>query len=208
MSRNPSYVLNFNIIDKLTEEAAKMIYGQKNRTECIRTMLIDFAKANNFIDGYTKIPRKERLERCFGYSGYTEKAAGTLQPDKMEDKRLCRFQFDFNPYRCERREAAFTAFMMLHYQDNASLFIRELFLDFVTANGKIENYVAIPEDERLRKFFGYVERTMVPVGQSGRTAKVMRDKNIEVLQYYEGTRYLFSEVAYTAPDGRRGSLSV
>lgn len=202
------YTLIFNVDDKWTEDASRMMDQQKNKAACIRTILLDFAKVNNIIRDYTKIPKKERLERFFGYSGYSEKDAGTLQPDKREGKRQCRCQFRFNPYHCNPSKAANDVFVMLDFSDNVSLLIRELFLDFVTANGVIENYTSIPENERLKMFFGYTARAVVPAKQSGRTVRILQDKTIEVQQCYEGTRYVSTYISYKTPDGKKVCFTV
>ncbi len=199
------YSFTFKIADKLTEDADTMMHKQKNKAKCIRTIFSDFVKANRIINNYTDITKEERLEKFFGYTG---KAANTSQFDKKESKCRCNCQFILSPYIWNPDGLTNDVLVMLDIQDNVSDMIRELFLDFVTANGIVENYTDIPEDERLRKFFGYVERTTKPTKQPGRTVKVMRDKNIEVRQYYDGTRYLFSEVAYTAPDGITARVTV
>ena len=97
---------------------------------------------------------------------------------------------------------------MLDIQDNASAFIRELFLDFVKANGIVKNYASIPEKERLKRFFGHVARAVVPAKQPGRTMRIFQDKDIEVQQCYEGTRYVSSNIIYMTPDGRKVCLTV
>ena len=52
--------------------------------------------------------------------------------------------------------------VMLDNQDNRSAFIRNFFLDFVRANGVVANYVNIPENVRLERFFGYVAEAVAP----------------------------------------------
>ena len=54
--------LTFNIIDKLTEDANTMISLQDNKSECIRTVFLDFVKANGIVNNYTDIPKRERWE--------------------------------------------------------------------------------------------------------------------------------------------------
>lgn len=202
-----SCVLSFDVVDRLTEDANTMMDKQKNKAECIRTMLADFVSANGIINNYVYIPRRERLEKYFGYRGYSGDAANTQRSDRNAGDGKCRCSFEITPDN-QTEGLPNNVLGLICLQDNKACLIRELFLDFVIANGIIENYASIPEDERLRKFFGRVTRTTKYEEQSGRTVKIMRDKNIEVLQYYEGTRYLFSEVAYTAPDGITARVTV
>lgn len=200
------YSLIFNIEDKLTEDANTMIDGQKNKSKCIRTIFLDFVRVNGIVNNYTDIPEKERLERFFGCSAYFGKAANTSDLYKREDK--CSFQFILSPHNYYPSGLSNDVLVMLYLQNNASICIRELFLDFVKANGIIENYADIPEKERLSRFFGHVERAVVPAKQPGRTMKILRDRNIEVCQCYEGTHYVSSNIIYTAPDGKKVSLTV
>lgn len=199
------YSLTFKIIDKLTEDADTMTHEQKNKSKCIRTMLGDFVTVHGIVNNYTDIPRKERLEKFFGYSG---KAANTSQSDKKESTCRCNCQFILSPYQWKPDRLTNDVLVMLDIQDNASDMIRELFLDFVTVHGIVRNYADISEEERLMRFFGYVARTTKPAKQPGRIVKVMWEKNIEVQQHYERTRYLFSNITYTAPDGKKVCFSV
>lgn len=202
------YLLIFNIIDKLTEDANTMVNEQDNKSKCIRTILLDFVKVNGIINNYTDIPAKERLERFFGYYAYSEKTAGTSEPDKRGGKHKCSFQFIISPHNNFPDGLANDVLVMLEIQNSAPAFIRALFLDFVKANGIVANYAGIPEKERLSRFFGYVEQTVVPAKQPGRTMKILRNRNIEVCQIYEGKRYLFSTITYMAPDGKKVGLTV
>lgn len=165
------YSLIFNIEDKLTEDANTMIDGQKNKSKCIRTIFLDFVRVNGIVNNYTDIPEKERLERFFGCSAYSGKAANTSDLYKREDK--CSFQFILSPHNYYPSGLSNDVLVMLYLQNNASICIRELFLDFVKANGIIENYADIPEKERLPRFFGHVERAVVPAKQPGRTMKIL-----------------------------------
>lgn len=81
--------------DKLAQDANAMLEKQDNKSECIRTMLADLVKANGVIEYYTDIPRKERLERFFGYSGKTE---NTSETGKRKGGRKCTCQFILSPY--------------------------------------------------------------------------------------------------------------
>lgn len=200
--------LTFNIIDKLTEDANTMISLQDNKSECIRTVFLDFVKANGIVNNYTDIPKRERLERFFGCSAYSGKDADTSKPGKRGDKRRCSYQFILSPYNGYPDGLANDVLVMLDIQDNASAFIRELFLDFVKANGIVKNYASIPEKERLKRFFGHVARAVVPAKQPGRTMRIFQDKDIEVQQCYEGTRYVSSNIIYMTPDGRKVCLTV
>lgn len=202
------YSLLFHVDDKLTEDANTMVNEQDNKSKCIRTILLDFVKVNGIINNYTDIPAKERLERFFGYYAYAGKTANTSMPAKRGSKRKCSFQFILSPHNDFPDGLSNDVLVMLYLQNNASICIRELFLDFVKANGIIENYANIPEKERLSRFFGHVERAVVPAKQPGRTMKILRDKNIEVQQCYEGTHYVSSNIIYTAPDGKKVSLTV
>lgn len=199
-----SCALSFDIVDKMTEDANTMISQQENKAGCVREMFLDFVKANGIVNDYNKIPKKERLEKFFGYTG-SGKAASTLQSGgEKADGKKCRCQFDF--YSDDRLTN--DALVMLYLHDNKTRLIRELFFDFVQANGIVKNYVDIPEKERLERFFGHVAKVVVPAKQPGRNVKILRDKNIEVRQCYEGTRYLFSNIIYMAPDGKKVSFTV
>lgn len=165
---------------------------------------MDFVKVNGIVNDYNKIPKKERLEKFFGYTG-SGKAANTLQSGgEKADGQKCRCQFDFYSSDGVTNDAL----VMLYLHDNKTRLIRELFFDFVEANGIVRNYVDIPETERLKRFFGYVAKAVVPAKQPGRTVKILRDRNIEVRQCYEGTRYLFSTITYVTPDGKKVSFTV
>lgn len=199
-----SCALSFEIVDKLTEDANTMIGLQENKAGCVRGVLLDFVQANGIINNYNEIPKCERLKKFFGFTG-SEKAANAPQPGKKKaDGQKCRCQFDF--YSDDR--VTNDALVMLYLHDNKTRLIRELFFDFVQVNGIVRNYVDIPETERLKRFFGHVTKAVLPAKQPGRTMKILRDKNIEVQQCYEGTRYLFSTITYVAPDGKKVSLTV
>lgn len=199
-----SCTLSFDIVDKMTEDANTMISQQENKAGCVREMFLDFVKANGIVNDYNKISKKERLEKFFGYTG-CGKATSTLQSGgEKADGQKCRCQFDFY----SDDQVTNDALVMLYLHDNKTRLIRELFLDFVQANGIVRNYVDIPETERLKRFFGHVTKAVLPAKQPGRTMKILLDKNIEVQQCYEGTRYLFSTITYVAPDGKKVSLTV
>lgn len=199
-----SCALSFDIVDKMTEDANTMISQQENKAGCVREMFLDFVKVNGIVNDYNKIPKKERLEKFFGYTG-CGKATSTLQSGgEKADGQKCRCQFDFY----SDDQVTNDALVMLYLHNNKTLLIRELFFDFVQVNGIVRNYVDIPEKERLSRFFGYVAKAVVPAKQPGRTVRILRDRNIEVRQCYEGTCYLFSTITYMAPDGKKVSFTV
>jgi len=199
-----SCALSFDIVDKLTKDANAMIGLQENKAGCVRELFLDFIRANGIINNYNEIPKCERLEKFFGYTG-SGKAASTLQSGgEKADGQKCRCQFDFY----SNDQVTNDALVMLYLHKNKTLLIRELFLDFVQANGIIKNYTDIPEKERLERFFGHVTKAVVPAKQPGRTLRILRDRNIEVRQCYEGTCYLFSTITYMAPDGKKVSFTV
>ena len=199
-----SFSLSFNVVDKLTEDAYTMMDQQDNKTRCIRKMLLDFVNANGIILDYNTIPQNERLKKFYGIID-PEKVANAPQPDKRE-KDGHKYRFQFNLYATDR--LANETLVMLNLQNNKALLIRELFLDFVKANGIIKNYASIPENERLERFFAYVVRDVVPVPQYGWAVKTLKDKNIEVLQCYDGTHYLTSKITYKAPDGKQVCITI
>lgn len=202
------YTLFFDITDKLTEDASTMLNLQENKAECIRTMLYDFISVYGIVRGYTEIEKKERLKKFFGYTGYPEETVHTPEPEqKAKGKRKCRCQFEIS-FSSSLERLPYDAFVMMHLQESKAGFIRELFMDFISAHGAVSNLASICEKERRERFFGYVERTTVPAEQPGRTVKIMQEKSIEIRQHYEGTRYLFSNIIYTAPDGKKVSLSI
>ena len=146
----------------------------------------------------------ERLEKFFGFTG-SEKAANAVQYEKKEaDKHKCCCQFELTSVDRVTNDAL----VMLFLYDNKTLLIRELFLDFVYANGIVKNYIDIPKKERLSRFFGYVTKAVLPAKQPGRTMKILRNRNIEVCQIYEGKRYVSSSIVYVAPDGKKVGLTV
>lgn len=49
-----SYTLSFDIVDKLTEDANKMIELQKNKNACLRAILFDFVKVNGIVNNYAE----------------------------------------------------------------------------------------------------------------------------------------------------------
>lgn len=198
-----SCVLSFDIVDKLTKDANTMISQQENKAGCVRAVLLDFIRANGIINNYNEIPKKERLEKFFGFTD-SGRVAKQQPGEEKTDGQKCRCQFDF--YSDDR--VTNDALVMLYLHDNKTRLIRELFLDFVQANGIVRNYVDIPEKGRLEMFFGHVTKAVVPAKQSGRTVRILRDRNIEVRQCYEGTRYVSSNIIYVAPDGRKVSLTV
>ena len=186
--------------DKLAEDANTMLEKQDNKSACIRTMLADLIKANGVIEYYTDTPRKERLERFFGYSGKTE---NTSETGKRKGGRKCTCQFILSPYNDYPDGLEYDVLVTLGIQSNTSAFLREFFMDFVRANGIIANYADIPENVRLERFFGYVAWTVAPAGKPGKTVKILKDKGVEVRHYYEGIHYVSSEFVITAPDGKK-----
>ncbi len=199
-----SCALSFEIVDKLTEDASTMISQQENKAGCVRAVLLDFVKANGIVNDYNEIPKYERLKKFFGFTG-SGKAATVPQPGKKEaDGQKCRCQFDF----WSDDRVTNDTLVMLYLHSNKTRLIRELFLDFVQANGIIGNYVDIPEKERLERFFGHVTQAVVPAKQPGRTMKILRNRNIEVCQCYEGTHYVSSNIIYTAPDGKKVHITI
>ncbi len=191
--------------DKLAQDANAMLEKQDNKSECIRTMLADLVKANGVIEYYTDIPRKERLERFFGYSGKTE---NTSETGKRKGGRKCTCQFILSPYNDYPDGLEYDVLVALDIQSNTSAFLREFFMDFVRANGIIANYADISENERLERFFGYVAWTVTFAGMPNKTVKMLKDKGIEILQYYDGTRYVSSNITYTAPDGKKVHITI
>lgn len=191
--------------DKLAEDANTMLEKQDNKSECIRTMLSDLVKANGVIKHYTDISKKERLERFFGYSGKTE---NTSETGKRKGGRKCTCQFILSPYNDYPDGLEYDVLVTLDIQSNTSAFLREFFMDFVRVNGIIANYVDIPEKERLERFFGYVAWTVAPAKKPGMTVKMLKDKGIEIRQYYDGTRYVSSDIIYTAPNGKKVHITI
>lgn len=199
-----SCALSFDVVDKLTEDANTMISQQENKAGCVRGVLLDFVRANGIINNYNEIPKCERLEKFFGYTGSGKAANVPQSGGEKADGQKCRCQFDF--YSDDR--VTNDALVMLYLHDNKTRLIRELFFDFVQVNGIVRNYVDIPETERLKRFFGHVTKAVVPAKQPGRTLRILRDRNIEVRQCYEGTRYVSSNIIYMAPDGKMVSFTL
>ena len=203
-SYHKSCVLSFDIVDELTKDANTMTGLQENKAGCIREVLLDFIRANGIVNNYNEIPKYERLEKFFGFTG-SEKAANAVQYEKKEaDKHKCCCQFELTSIDRVTNDAL----VMLFLYDNKTLLIRELFLDFVYANGIVKNYIDIPKKERLSRFFGYVTKAVLPAKKPGITVRMLKEKSIEVCQYYEGKRYVSSSVVYVAPDGKKVSLMV
>lgn len=73
-----SWTLSFDIVDNLTEDAHLMMEQQESTTDCIREILMDFIRANGIVKNYLDIPRKERLERFFGYAAKSGKQSGKI----------------------------------------------------------------------------------------------------------------------------------
>ncbi len=142
--------------DKLTEDTNAintMLGRQDGKPECIHTMLKDFVKVNGIVNDYTGIPEKERLEKFFRYSAYA------FEPGKRGGQAL---PVHFSLYNDLPDWLEHDVLVMLDNQDNRSAFIRNFFLDFVRANGVVANYVSIPENVRLERFFGYVAEAVAP----------------------------------------------
>ena len=79
-----SWTLSFDIVDHLTEDAHLMMEQQESTTDCIREILMDFIRANGIVKNYLDIPRKERLERFFGYTEQSDRIAGIPQEKDSE----------------------------------------------------------------------------------------------------------------------------
>ena len=146
-----SCAFSFDIVDKQTENAYTMMGQQESKTGCIREIFLDFVSVNGIINEYNGIPKRERLKKFFGVTDFG-KAANAPQPDPKAAAHKCRCQFDL--YAAGRLTN--NALVMLYLHKNKSLLIRELFLDFVNANGIISNYESIPKKERLERFFGEI----------------------------------------------------
>ncbi len=190
--------LSFDIVDKLTEDASMMMDQQENKAGCIRTILMDFVKANGIANNYTEIPEKERLEKFFGAAVYSGKAANTPQPGKKEPGgRKCRLQFDVS----DANKLTNDVLAMLYIHANKSLLIRELYLDFVKANGIVSNYTEIPEKERLERFFGYTARIARPAKQPDRAVETRQGKDSEIQPCRHGSVRADSGVTFATPDG-------
>lgn len=144
-----SCAFSFDIVDKQTEDAYTMMGQQESKAGCIREMFLDFVSVNGIINEYNEIPKRERLKKFFGVTD-SEKAANAPQAGQKAAEHKCRCQFDL--YNTDRLTN--NALVMLYLSNNKSLLIRELFLDFVNANGIISNYKDIPKAERLERFFG------------------------------------------------------
>ena len=99
-----------------------------------------------------------------------------LRPRSEPGGRKCRFQFDI--YADDRLEN--DVLTMLYIHANKTLLIRNLFLDFVRANGIVENYADIPEKERLERFFGYTTRIPKPAKQTDRVAETRQGQDFEI----------------------------
>ena len=63
----------------------------------------------------------------------------------------CAFSFDIVDKQTE------DAYTMMGQQESKAGCIREMFLDFVSVNGIINEYNEIPKRERLKKFFGVTD---------------------------------------------------
>lgn len=180
-----SCAFSFDVNDKLTEDAAEMLGSQEIKAACIRTLLFDFTKANGIINDYDKIPKKIRLEKFFGYHGYRANTAANvpLTEKKEAGRHKCRCHIEisvFNYYDPKPdEEFVKSALAMMYISGNAPLLIRELFLDFVTANGIVKNYTKIPEKERLERFFGYTAPISTPAKQPDRIVEIRLGKDFK-----------------------------
>lgn len=91
-------------------------------------------------------------------------------------------------------------YTMIEQQGSSADCIREVLLDFVRANGIVEDYVNIPEKERLERFFGYTE-------QSGRTAGIPQGKDSEIQSCPRETSHP-DMLTYTTANGTKIHISV
>lgn len=90
-----SWTLSFDIVDHLTEDAHLMMEQQESTTDCIREILMDFIRANGIVKNYLDIPRKERLERFFGYAAKAEKQSGrTAETPQGKDSEIQRCHYE------------------------------------------------------------------------------------------------------------------
>lgn len=89
---------------------------------------------------------------------------------------------------------------MIEQQGSSADCIREVLLDFVRANGIVEDYVNIPEKERLERFFGYTE-------QSGRTAGIPQGKDSEIQPCHHEASHP-DMLTYTTANGTKIHISV
>lgn len=89
---------------------------------------------------------------------------------------------------------------MMDKQSSSADCIREVLLDFIRANGIIEDYVDIPEKERLERFFGYTE-------QSGRTAGIPQGKDSEIQPCHHEASHP-DMLTYTTANGTKIHISV
>ncbi len=195
-----SYTLSFGIVDKLTEDANKMIELQKNKNACLRAILFDFVKVNGIVNNYAEKNEKVRLKKYFGYAGYSGYPGNTLLSGKKEDRRKCRRQFYI--YLSSAPDNLLEdVFTMLYIQDDQSIFIREMFLDFVKANGIVADYADIPEMERLERFFGYVVQVADTSNRPCRLVRILQEKDFETRPHHHEAGTAGSDTAYTMPGG-------
>lgn len=93
---------------------------------------------------------------------------------------------------------------MIDKQGSSADCIREILLDFVRANGIVEDYVNIPEKERLERFFGYAAKSGK---QSGGTAGIPQGKDSEIQPCHRETSHP-DMLTYTTANGTKIHISV
>lgn len=89
---------------------------------------------------------------------------------------------------------------MIDKQRSSADCIQEVLMDFVRANGIVEDYVDIPEKERLERFFGYTE-------QSDRTAGIPQGKDSEIQPCHRETSHP-DMLTYTTANGTKIHISI
>lgn len=89
---------------------------------------------------------------------------------------------------------------MMDKQRSSADCIREVLLDFIRVNGIIEDYVDIPEKERLERFFGYAAKP-------GKIAEIPQGKDSEIQPCHRETSHP-DMLTYTTANGTKIHISV
>lgn len=89
---------------------------------------------------------------------------------------------------------------MMDKQSSSADCIREVLLDFIRANGIIEDYVDIPEKERLERFFGYAAKP-------GKIAEIPQGKDSEIQPSHREVSHP-DMLTYTTANGTKIHISV
>lgn len=95
-------------------------------------------------------------------------------------------------------------YTMIEQQGSSADCIREVLLDFVRANGIVEDYVDIPEKERLERFFGYAAKSGK---QSDRIGRVPQGKDSEIQPCHRETSHP-DMLTYTTANGTKIHISI